>query len=113
MRTKHAANDTGKFDLDGEIERALERVLASPTFSRAGGLRRFLEYVVRETLAGRGDQLKEYTLGVAVCDRGTDFDPRIDTIVRVTAIKLRERLQDYYRGEGAIDPVLISIPKGS
>jgi tetratricopeptide (TPR) repeat protein len=97
----------------GTIEFALERVLGSTAFRRASGLRRFLEYVVRETLAGRGDRLKEYTIGVEVCRRGADFDPRIDTIVRVAAIKLRQRLNAYYRTEGATDPVLISIPKGS
>lgn len=100
-------------DARKEIEFALERVLTSSTFARASMLRRLLEYVVRETLAGRGARLKEMTLGIAVLQRGADFDPRIDTIVRVTAIKLRQRLQDYYRGEGAIDPVMIAMPKGS
>ncbi len=95
------------------IELALERVLTSRAFCRARGARHFLEYVVRETLAGRGDLLKEYAIGSVVCERGADFDPRTDTIVRVAAIKLRRRLLTYYRTEGATDPVSISIPKGS
>jgi len=95
------------------IEDELERVLRSALFARAGRLRRFLEYVVREDLAGNGGLLKEYQIGVAVFDRGPDFDPRIDTIVRVEAIKLRERLDVYFRTEGATEPIRISIPKGS
>jgi len=95
------------------VEDELERVLRSVAFARAGRLRRFLEYVVRQDLAGNGGLLKEYQIGVAVFDRGPDFDPRIDTIVRVEAIKLRERLDVYFRAEGATDPIRISIPKGS
>ena len=95
------------------IEEELERVLHSTAFARAARLRRFLEYVVREVLAGNGGQLKEYQIGVAVFDRGADFDPRIDTIVRVEAIKLRDRLEAYFRTEGATESIRISIPKGS
>lgn len=95
------------------IEEELERALGSKAFSRAGRLRRFLEYVVQEELAGRGGRLKEYVIGVAVFDRGADFDPCIDTIVRVEAIKLRERLKTYFQTEGVTEPIQISIPKGS
>jgi len=114
VRVKNSAGHSKGIDLSsGMIECALERILASRVFRRASGARRFLEYVVRETLAGRGDSLKEYVIGSVVCERGQDFDPRIDTIVRVAAIKLRGRLLTYYRTEGATDPVTISIPKGS
>lgn len=90
-----------------------ERLLRSAAFRRAGRLRRFLEYVIEEELAGRGERLKEYTIGVGVFERRGDFDPRIDTIVRVEAIKLRERLESYFRSEGTTEPVRILIPKGS
>jgi tetratricopeptide (TPR) repeat protein len=90
----------------------LERILQSKAFSRAGRLRKFLEYTVSEELAGNGGRLKEYQIGVDVFGRGTDFDPRIDTIVRVEAIKLRERLDAYFEDEGATEPIRISIPKG-
>lgn len=95
------------------IEQALEKVLSSRAFRRAGRLRCFLEYVVRRSLAGDEARLKEASIGIDVFDRGGDFDPRIDTIVRVEAIKLRERLLAYYRTEGATDPIAISIPKGA
>ena len=95
------------------IEDELGRMLQSKTFSRASRLRKFLEYIVQEELAGNGGQLKEYQIGVAVFERGAGFDPCIDTIVRVEAIKLRARLNAYFEDEGATEPVPISIPKGS
>ena len=57
-------------------------------------------------------RLKEYTLGVEVFGRGGDFDPRQDTIVRVQARRLRERLVDYYALSGTADPVRIGLPTG-
>lgn len=90
----------------------LDRVLASGTFRQVDRLKRFLNFVVTETLAGRGDQLKEYVIGVQVFDKDSSFDPRADPIVRVQARRLRARLVRYYREEGGSDVVLIELPKG-
>lgn len=73
---------------------------------------RFLEVVVNETLAGRGDSLKEHFLGVTVFDRPPEFDPTGDPLVRVEARRLRSKLRDYYAGAGAQDPVRIHLPTG-
>jgi predicted ATPase len=89
------------------------RILSSDGFARAPVLRRLLECLVERTLAGRTGELKEYALGVDVFDRGSDFDPRTDTIVRVQARRLRTRLAEYYAGPGHADPVVIGLPKGS
>jgi tetratricopeptide (TPR) repeat protein len=89
----------------------LERILNSPPLESSPSLCRFLRYVVQETLAGRGGQLKEYSLGAEVFDRGDQFDPRMDPIVRVQARNLRARLAQYYAAAGASDPVLIDLPK--
>jgi serine/threonine-protein kinase len=94
------------------ISDQLERVLASDTFRQAARLKRFLTFVVREAMAGRSDQLKEYVVGVQVFDRETGFDPRTDPIVRVQARRLRSRLAKYYRDEGTQDRLLIDLPKG-
>ncbi len=96
-----------------DAERQLEKVLANPLFSGARRLSLLLRYLVEETLAGRGHQLKEYSVGVAVLDRGSTFDPRLDSIVRVEASKLRARLEKYYKNAGANDPILIELPRGS
>jgi TolB-like protein len=95
------------------VREQVERVLSSELFSSAGRHSRLLRYLVERTLAGEGDRLKEYVLGTEVFDRSDSFDPRIDSIVRVEARRLRSRLDDYYRGPGAGDPVVITVPRGS
>src|SRR5580765_3098478 len=90
-----------------EARAQLERILASRSFAGAKSARNFLRYVVEETLAGRGDQIKEYVVGVAVFDRGDAYDTRADAVVRVEATRLRNRLQEYYEGDGRADPLSI------
>jgi len=68
---------------------------------------------VEEELGGRGAQLKEYTIATEVYEKPPDFDPRVDPIVRVEARRLRDRLKDYYQGEGSADPIQIEFPKSS
>jgi len=95
------------------VRAQLERILASRTFAHAGRLSRLLRYAVEQALSGQADQLKEYVLGVQVFDKGEDFDPRIDPVVRVEAHRLRSRLRSYYETDGDRDPILIELPKGS
>ena len=98
---------------DADAVRAqLERILASPGFANADRLSRFLRFVVERTLDGEGDQLKEYRLGTEVFDRPSDYDPRLDSIVRVEARRLRSKLAEYYEGPGRADPVVIRVEKG-
>ena len=99
-------------DADKAIRQELERVLASATFRRVDRLKRFLSFVVEEALHGRGDQLKEYVIGVQVFEKDASFDPSGDPIVRVQARRLRARLVRYYREEGGGDALVIELPKG-
>src|SRR5215813_3354784 len=94
-----------------EIEQ-LERILRSAALVTSPSLSRFLRYIVEETLAGRGSAIREYTLGVHVFDRGEDFNPRLDPIVRVQARNLRARVAKYYETTGTEDPIRIELPKG-
>lgn len=98
---------------DEQVRAALDRVLAAPEFVNATRLSRFLRFAVEKSMAGAGAELKEYLLGVEVFDRGQDFDPRLDPIVRVEAGRLRGKLQEYYEGGGLSDPVRIVFRKGS
>jgi len=98
--------------LEPAIRNELERLLASACFREAEGLRRFLRYAVEHTVAGEGDQLKEYRLGLEVFDRDSSFDPRLDPVVRMAARRLRTKLDEYYQTEGRDDPICIAIPKG-
>lgn len=91
---------------------ALTRVLASRTFSRSPQSRAFLAYVVTEALAGRGSRLSERTVGRRAMQRSGAFDGRFDAGVRVQASRVRKALQTYYAGDGATDPVRITLPPG-
>ena len=96
-----------------EIRDALERVLDSRCFEHAGRASDFLRFVVGETLAGDGDRLKGYTIAIQVFGRPPSFDAQSDPLVRVEALRLRQRLTEYYAGEGAGDPVRLQLPRGS
>ena len=112
-QNERMAPGTKSPDLSPEdVRSALERLLSSEQFTSSPRASRFLRFIVETALAGRQNTLKEYVLGVEVFDRGTDFDPTTDTIVRVEATKLRRRLDKYYGGRGAADAVVISVPKG-
>lgn len=94
------------------VERQLEAILASADFVSAPKMRALLRYLVDATLAGDAERLKGYAIGVDVFDRGTEFDPGTDPIVRVQAGRLRKLLETYYRTTGQDDPIRIEIPKG-
>jgi adenylate cyclase len=94
------------------VRRELERILASPDFVASDRLKRFLRFVVEETLAGRKDRLHAYPIALEVLGRDASFDPQTDPVVRMEAGRLRRRLERYYLGAGQSDPVRIDIPKG-
>jgi TolB-like protein len=96
---------------DQDVRAELDRILAAKGFAGAGRLSKLLRYVVEKTLAGETDQLKEYSVGVEVFERDEKYDPRLDSIVRVEAGRLRSRLDEYYNN-GAESPIRISLPKG-
>lgn len=96
------------------LDAELQRVLASTTFKPSRRHRHLLEYLVRHTVNGHEAALKESVLAAEVFERPlATFDPVRDTIVRVEARRLRQRLQKYYAGEGAHALVQISLPVGS
>ncbi len=92
---------------------SLERILASPLFSRADRQSRFLRHIVEKFLAGDEESLRETAIGLEVYGRPGTYDPKEDSIVRVEAARLRGRLREYYEDERAADPIRIRIPKGS
>ncbi len=94
------------------VREELSRILVSRAFARSPRISRFLSFAVEQTLAGQETQLKEYMLGVEVFNRTESFDPRIDSIVRVEARRLRYKLQRYYETEGRDDRVCIRFHKG-
>lgn len=96
-----------------QVRDALERILASDVFARSERARDLLRYLVEQDVAGNADRLKGFSIGVDVFHKDDQFDPATDTVVRVQAGRLRDLLQQYYEGDGAADPLRISVPRGS
>ena len=76
-----------------EILAQLARLLSSSQLSGSNVLSEFLNFIVREALEGRGDELKEYTIGVHALKKEADFNPQLDSIVRIHAGRLRRALK--------------------
>ncbi|MFQ5915855.1 MAG: tetratricopeptide repeat protein [Nitrospinota bacterium] len=96
-----------------DVRAQVEKILLHPEFAASERIQDFLRFIVEETLGGRAEGLKGYTIGVEVFGRDESFDPQIDTIVRVEAGRLRRKLQLYYSEEGQNDLIHIEVPKGS
>ncbi|WP_025662267.1 hypothetical protein [Rhizobium sp. IBUN] len=95
-----------------EAREQLDRILSSPDFVLADRGRRFLKFVVNETLEGRAAYLKAFTIATSVFGRDQSFDAQNDPCVRIAAQQLRRALERYYLKSGSMDEVLIAIPTG-
>ena len=109
----HPSESPSRKPSASDIRAELERILASRCFQQASRASHFLRFVVEQTLAGSGQRLKGYTIGVEVFGRPADFDAQSDALVRVEAGRLRRRLVEYYASEGAGDRIRIELPRGS
>lgn len=107
------SSDDGTIEVTADdVRSGLERIVASPDFVASDRARRFLRFVVEETLAGRADRIKAFSVAVEVFGRDESFDPQNDPVVRIEAGRLRRALERYYLLSGKDDPVFIDIPKG-
>jgi hypothetical protein len=98
---------------NADLERAeLRAVLASPLFVRSPTLAHLLSYLCEKKITGDVGQIKEYSIALEVFRRNASFDQDTDSIVRVEANRLRKRLAEYYRTEGAHHRLRITIPVG-
>ena len=95
-----------------DVRRAVSSLLTDGGFRASKRNRRFLEFVVEETLQGRGERIKAYTIAVDVFGRSPNFDPSLDPIVRIEAARLRASLRDYYEGFGVAADLQIVLPLG-
>ena len=97
-------------DLDaGVVRTELALILTSTAFDASPRNRQFLRYVVEETLSGRADRIKAYAIATAVFGRQADFDPQVDSIVRIEAGRLRRALERFYLMAGPGVGVRITI----
>ena len=119
MQEKHSRADSSVAPVEPEwphpddVRRELNRIINSSSFRDAYRLTSFLSFIVEMTLMGHSKKLKAYTIAVEALDRGADFDPQVDPIVRVEAVRLRQALARYYSGAGRDDPLLIEVSRGS
>jgi hypothetical protein len=74
---------------------------------------KLLRYLGEQTLDHPGSSVKEYQIATEVFGRPSNFDPHLDSTVRVQAGRLRLKLTEYYNSDGSEDPVVIELPKGS
>ncbi len=93
------------------ISHQLELIFASPDFDATPQQIAILKVVVNRTLAGKGREIKDYTVAAEVFDRGPNYDPNIDPIVSIQVDILRRMLERYSLNSGKNDPIRIDIPK--
>jgi TolB-like protein len=98
--------------LAAAVRNAVERIIRSGEFSVPERARKFLTYVVEETLGGRADRIKAYSIAIEVFGRSPAFDAQSDPVVRIEAGRVRRALEHYYLTAGRDDPLIITVPKG-
>src|SRR5690349_4913914 len=91
----------------------VDRLTKSHSLHSSESLCKLLRYLAEHSLDHPGVALKEYQIATEVLGRPAGFDPQSDSTVRVQAGRLRVKLAEYYAHEGADDPILVEIPKGS
>jgi hypothetical protein len=92
--------------------KTIQRILDSQSFAAAPRLRDVLAYLLRMLEEESLDEITEQNIGQVVFGRPPGYNASEDNIVRVTVRHLRNRLEDYYRSEGASDSFALVIPKG-
>src|ERR1700674_5921955 len=91
----------------------LEKLLSSRTLHGSESLCKLLQYLANHSFEHPGSSPKEYQISTEVFGRQKDFDPHLDSMVRVQAGRLRAKLAEYYGSEGAEDSILVEMPKGN
>ena len=106
--------NNGTHEVSGAlVQQTLTEIFQSAPFRASKQSQQLLQYIVDQTLAGRGELLKERLIGVNVFGRRLDYDTNEDPIVRARAAEVRKRLAQFYVGEGSHCPVRIEISPGS
>lgn len=103
---------TGGLPDAATIATTLAAINASAEFARAPVMRHLLGYLVDETLAGRGDRLKAYSVAVDALGRSADFDAQTDSYPRVQVGRLRRMLDAFYATSPDV-PLRLIIPLGA
>lgn len=100
---------TERAQILGEVD----KLIGSQTLHGSESLCKLLQYLAKQSLDHPGTPVKEHQIATEVFGRPSDFDPQLDSLVRVQAGRLRSKLATYYESEGGEDQVLVDLPKGS
>jgi len=98
--------------VDESVRAQIDRIVQSHAFRSSETLRRLLKFLADKSLSGEADNLKEYTIGVDAFGKGSTYDPRHDSTVRIQVGRLRQKLTEYYQSEGKDDAIVVDLPKG-
>src|ERR1700747_469999 len=96
-----------------QFQAEIEKLVASHALHGSESLCKLLRYLGKQALEHPGTAVKEYQIATEVFGRQADFDPQLDSMVRVQAGRLRTELAEYYASEGAADPIWVEMPKGT
>ena len=96
-----------------QFQAEIEKLVASHALHGSESLCKLLRYLGKQALEHPGTAVKEYQIATEVFGRQADFDPQLDSMVRVQAGRLRTKLAEYYSTEGATDRIVVELPKGS
>jgi hypothetical protein len=96
-----------------DIRAQVGRLIQSKTFETSEVHRRLLQYLAEKSISGEADRLKEYTIGLEAFGKPPTYDPKQDSIVRLQAGRLRQKLAAYYQAEAAGDTIRVTLPKGA
>lgn len=91
----------------------IDKLVNSHVLHGSESLCKLLRYLAKHALDHPGSPIKEYQIATEVFGRSADFDPQLDSMVRVQAGRLRVKLAEYYGADGAEDPVLVELPRGT
>ena len=105
--------NAGQSPSHGNRLEQIERIVSSPVLQNSEALCTLLKFLARQSLEAPEVPLKEHRIATMVFGRSLDFDPRLDSTVRVQMSRLRAKLAEYYNNAGRDDSVLVEIPKGS
>jgi hypothetical protein len=96
-----------------QFQAEIEKLVASRALHGSESLCKLLRYLGKQALEHPGTAVKEYQIATEVFGRQADFDPQLDSMVRVQAGRLRTKLAEYYNTEGGTDRIVVELPKGS
>jgi hypothetical protein len=91
----------------------INRLVGSHALHGSESLCKLLRYLARHAVDHPGTPIKEFQIATEVFGRSADFDPQLDSMVRVQAGRLRSKLTEYYSSDGLEDPFVVELPKGT